>query len=173
MAFGLTPAGAGFPPQAPDAFPNYIQFQGGGTDLGGPDADTVNFRRGMRATRGTGESSGTVTVDAAVMTWREIGTTETLVANDLGNGVKSVSDNSSLTVIVPTDDVLGLSEANEGASLLIMQAGTAEVSVVGDTGVTVNVRSALVARTAGYYSVVSLIRTGLNEWVVCGDLASA
>ena len=34
MAFGLTPAGSGFPPQAPDAFPNYIQFQSSGTDLG-------------------------------------------------------------------------------------------------------------------------------------------
>ena len=65
MAFGLTPAGAGFPPQAPDAFPNYIQFQSDGTDLGLPNVDTVDFTTGLTATRGTGENANKVTLSAS------------------------------------------------------------------------------------------------------------
>ena len=65
MAFGLTPAGSGFPPQAPDAFPNYIQFQSSGTDLGLPNVDTVDFTTGLTATRGTGENANKVTLSAS------------------------------------------------------------------------------------------------------------
>jgi len=173
MAFGFNPAGNGFPSQAPEGFPNFIQFQADGTDLGDADADTVNFRRGLSATRGTGESSGVVTVDAAGVTWREISETYTLEAADLTNGLRAVSDASSLAVIVPDDDVLGITDADDGVSLLVFQQGIAQVSVIGDSGVTVNVRSALEPRTAGYYSVISLIHTGTNEWVVCGDLEAA
>ena len=64
MAFGLTPAGSGFPPQAPDSFPNYIQFQSNGVDLGAPNVDTVDFADGLVATRGTGENANKVTVIA-------------------------------------------------------------------------------------------------------------
>lgn len=62
MAFGLTPAGAGFPPQAPDAFPNYIQFQYEGEDLGAPDVDTVDFQGSVFVSRGAGENANKVTV---------------------------------------------------------------------------------------------------------------
>lgn len=49
------------PPQAQE-FPNFIQFQQSGANLGGPDADVLNFSGGLTATRGTGENSGVVTV---------------------------------------------------------------------------------------------------------------
>lgn len=62
MAFGLTPAGAGFPPQAPDAFPNYIQFQYEGENLGDPDVDTVDFQGSVFVSRGAGENANKVTV---------------------------------------------------------------------------------------------------------------
>ncbi len=65
MAFGLTPAGSGFPPQAADAFPNYIQFQYEGVDLGLPNVDTVDFTYPLVATRGTGENANVVTVSSA------------------------------------------------------------------------------------------------------------
>ena len=57
MAFGLTPAGSGFPPQAPDSFPNYIQFQSNGTNLGAPNVDIVDFADGLVAFCGTGENA--------------------------------------------------------------------------------------------------------------------
>ena len=63
--FGLTPSVGLFPPPAAEDFPNFIQFQADGTDLGGADADTVDFVNGGEGavTRGTGEAAGTVTVD--------------------------------------------------------------------------------------------------------------
>lgn len=61
--FGLTPVG-GFPPPAPQDFPNFIQFQFDGFNLGGPDADTVNFVAGetFSVTRGEGENANVITV---------------------------------------------------------------------------------------------------------------
>lgn len=177
MAFGLTPAGAGFPPQAPDAFPNYIQFQSDGTDLGGANADTVNFRRNLTATRGTGENANIITVDADAFGWTEV-TTDHLIANtDIGNGLKVNSAEESVIVTVPGDTQLGIEDAGDGTingvSMLIEQHGAAVVSVVGQSGVTINVRTGLLAETAGQYAVLSLIRNGANSWVLCGDLATA
>lgn len=63
MAFSITPA-SGYPPTTPDEFPNFIQFQSGGSDLGGPDADVLNFGDGLSATRGVGENANKVTVQA-------------------------------------------------------------------------------------------------------------
>lgn len=61
--FSLTPV-AGFPPPTEDAFPQFIQFQFDGVNLGGPDADTVNFVPGetFSVTRGTGEDANVITV---------------------------------------------------------------------------------------------------------------
>ena len=65
MTFGLTPV-TGYPPATADDFPNFIQFQQDGENLGGPDADTVNFTGdGVSATRGEGENAGVVTVTVA------------------------------------------------------------------------------------------------------------
>ncbi len=172
MAFGLTPAGSGFPPQAADAFPNYIQFQDGGVDLGAADADTVNFRRGFIATRGDGENSGVVTVDANVFTWREVTDDAALTGDDLGNGVKSLAA-APMVLTIPGDTELGLLDGDGDVSVLITQYGSGTVAVVGQSGVTVNVRSALTLSLAGQYAVASLIHTGANEWVLCGDLTAA
>lgn len=175
MTFGFNPAGNGFPSQAPEGFPNYIQFQSDGTDLGEADADTVNFRRGFTATRGTGENSAVVTIDANVFAWREVTSDDSLAAEDLGNGVKvDVSLSGGPAVItVPGDTELGLLDGDGDVSVLIMQYGAGLVSVTGQSGVTVNVRSALSLTLAGQYAVASLIHTGANEWVLCGDLQTS
>lgn len=102
MAFGFNPAGNGFPSQAPEGFPNYIQFRADGENLGDPDVDTVDFVYPLVATRGTGENSNVVTVTtaenpsaqvpsgaAAVMAF-------TLSASGSGNGLTSWSFTSLL-----------------------------------------------------------------------------
>lgn len=63
-SFSLTPL-TDVPPPAQDDFPNFIQFQNAGTDLGTPDADTLNFSTGLTATRGVGENANVVTVVAS------------------------------------------------------------------------------------------------------------
>lgn len=60
-AFSVTPV-SNIPPPNAEEFPNFIQFQQGGENLGGPDADTLNFGAGLTATRGVGENSNVVTV---------------------------------------------------------------------------------------------------------------
>ena len=74
---------------------------------------------------------------------------------------------------IPGDTELGLLDGDGDVSVLITQYGAGTVAVVGQSGVTVNVRSALTLSLAGQYAVASLIHTGPNEWVLCGDLAAA
>ena len=62
-AFSITPL-TDIPPPAAQEFPNFLQFQEDGTDLGLSDADTLNFSTGLTATRGVGENANVVTVVA-------------------------------------------------------------------------------------------------------------
>ena len=62
-AFSVSPA-QGFTPATDEGFPQFIQFQADGVNLGGPDADTLDFGPGLTATRGTGENENKITVDA-------------------------------------------------------------------------------------------------------------
>jgi hypothetical protein len=65
MPFEVAPTASNFPPQAPAATAQFIQFQWNGVNLGGPDADTVNFvGTGFTVTRG-GADGNTVTVTLA------------------------------------------------------------------------------------------------------------
>ena len=62
-AFSISPAGP-FPPPGGDEFPNYLQIQSEGENLGTPTADTLNFTGdGVTVTRGAGENVNKVTVD--------------------------------------------------------------------------------------------------------------
>jgi hypothetical protein len=62
MSFGITPSGSGVP-ATDQGWPRYIQFRYNGVDLGGPDADTVDFVGEILAVRGTsGGDENTVTV---------------------------------------------------------------------------------------------------------------
>jgi hypothetical protein len=63
-AFAITALG-GFPPPTSEDFPQFIQWQSAGTNLGLPDVDTINVSTGMTATRGTGENANTVTLTAS------------------------------------------------------------------------------------------------------------
>ena len=61
MPFGVTPVG--YTPVTDQGFPRFIQFQYNGVNLGGPDADTVNFLGDIVAVRGTsGTDENTITV---------------------------------------------------------------------------------------------------------------
>jgi hypothetical protein len=170
--FSLTPLGT-FPPPTPDDFPVGIQWQDDGTNLGDRTVDTVNLRRGLVASRGTAETANVLTVDANVFTWSDVTADYDLLEADLGNGLRVDFDGSNVAIIVPGDTELGIAQTDGDVSVLIMQAGVGVVSVVPQSGVTINVRSALLAQTAGRYAVLSLIHTGTDEWVLCGDLAAA
>lgn len=56
-----------------------------------------------------------------------------------------------------------------GSVVDITQGGTGQITIQGDTGVTV--RTTALAKTRTQYSVVSIIKIDTNEWVLVGDLA--
>jgi hypothetical protein len=178
--FGITPV-SDFPPQTDDGFPNFIQFQDEGTALGGADAEVVDFTgAGVTATRGTGENANKVTVDipgggsAPSFSWNTVSpdTTYNLSASDLNNGVRTNSSVSySATLNVGTDAGMGLTPSDTG-SILLAAGGSGAVTVTASGGVTLQIRTGLSAQLAGRYAAASLIRIGVDTWLLAGDLAA-
>lgn len=135
MAFGFNPAGNGFPSQAPEGFPNFIQFQADGTDLGGPDADTVDFVYPLIATRGTGENSNVVTVTTAENPSAAIpsgSADDPLVVSLVGNAAAALDgvEYSDWTgTVARTSGDLTWDEATN--TITVVNAGLYEVEIVG------------------------------------------
>ncbi len=129
--FGLTPAGSGFPPQAPDDFPNYIQLQSNGTDLGAPNVDTIDFADGLVATRGTGENANKVTVIAGTnLSGGAVAAADELVASLVGSASGAFNgaafSNWTGTVLHTSADA----EWNEATNAIdVLQTGLYEVSI--------------------------------------------
>ena len=169
--FSLTPMGA-FPPPAPEDFPVGTQYENSGTVLGDRSADTINFRRGLNATRGLAENANVITIDANVFDWIEVTASRLLDETDLGNGLK-VDSATDVVITVPGDTQLNIQPSDGAVSLLLMQQGAGTVTVVGQSGVQILSRAALSQQIAGQYGVISLIYSEANTWVVCGDLAAA
>ena len=103
VGFVIAPVNA---QQATDTgFPDYLQFQAAGSNLGARDADTLNFGSGLTATRGVGENENTVTVDATGGTG---GGSPALAVQLTGNAPASMnaavfSDWTGVTVAASTD----------------------------------------------------------------------
>lgn len=109
MGFGMTPA-TGWPVPTDGDFPTFIQFQEDGVNLGGPDADTVNFTGNVSVTRGEGENANVITVDVAAAASGGGSTPEDdmLVAGATGFGSfngSSVSSYSGSQALKFSDDV--------------------------------------------------------------------
>jgi hypothetical protein len=99
----------------------------------------------------------------AVFTISQKSTSYTLVSSDLG---KLIEFSNGGTVTVPTD-----SEIFEvGSTIDIIQTGSSQVTITGDTGVTINSTPGLKLRAQ--WSSATLIKRGSNLWVVVGDLSA-
>jgi hypothetical protein len=73
---------------------------------------------------------------------------------------------TSMNIIVPLNSAEAFSV---GQRVDFIQYGAGQVTIVGDTGVTV--RSTPTAKLRAQYSTASLIKLGTNEWLLTGDLA--
>ena len=96
----------------------------------------------------------------------QTGTTYTLVLTDNGRLV-TLNNASAITVTVPTNASVAFAT---GAVINIQQIGAGQVTVVGDTGVTVT--STPGAKLRAQYSAASLIKTGTDSWTLIGDLSA-
>lgn len=167
-SFGITPV-SGFPLPESAAFPEFIQFQSEGVNLGDNAADTVDFTGTVRATRGTGENSSKVTVAIpGSMVWRTSAGSTTLVATDAENGIAMTAGG---TVTVPPHSAVPFPD---GTSILIYdEAYLNPFSVAEGVGVEINVRAALLPNSAGQFAAISLIQRGIDNWLLAGDLETA
>ncbi len=130
MAFGFNPAGNGFPSQAPEGFPNFIQLQSNGTNLGAPNVDTIDFADGLVATRGTGENANKVTVIAGTNPSGGAAAADELVASLVGSASGAFNgaafSNWTGTVLHTSADA----EWNEATNAVdVLQTGLYEVSI--------------------------------------------
>jgi hypothetical protein len=58
-----------------------------------------------------------------------------------------------------------------GAQILVSQYGAGQVTIVGDTGVTIRSNGGK-TKTNGQYAMATLIKRGTNEWYLAGDLTT-
>ena len=96
----------------------------------------------------------------------QTGTTYTLVLTDNGRLV-TLSNAAAITLTVPTNASVAFAT---GAVINIQQIGAGQVTVAGDTGVTVT--STPGAKLRAQYSAASLIKTGTDSWTLIGDLSA-
>jgi hypothetical protein len=99
----------------------------------------------------------------AVFNISQKSTNYTLTSSDVGKLIEMFEGG---TVTIPTDSEVF---AN-GSTIEIIQTGSSQVTIAGDTGVTVNGTPGLKLRAQ--WSSATLIKRGNNLWVVTGDLSS-
>jgi hypothetical protein len=173
-AFSVTPVGP-FPTANDQGFPQFMQWQQNGVNLGGPDVETVNVAAGLAATRGVGEQEKTVTITAGVastFTWRVLpGDGVLSPATDPNAGIRTTGSTGQQVITIPGDT--GAGDFANGDAVLVFQQGAASVALTAVSGVSLLYRSAFMAETAGQYATVTLIKVSANTWLLCGDLAAA
>lgn len=97
----------------------------------------------------------------------QTGTTYTLAATDAGDLV-TLTNASAITLTVPTNASVPFAI---GTQITITRAGSGALTVVGDTGVTVNSADGyLKLRTQ--WSSGTLIKVNTNSWILIGDISA-
>lgn len=155
----------------------WTQFSGSGTitagtniSITGLQVSTVGnptFSGLITASSGVAFSDGTQTkVGVPSLTgFTEKTASYTLDDVDLKDNVIEMNSASATTVTIPTDSSLSWPV---GGSIDIIQTNSGEVTIVGDTGVTVNSTPGLKLRTQ--WSSCTLLKRSPNTWIVYGDL---
>ncbi len=82
------------------------------------------------------------------------------------NTIIPLSSSSATTITVPTDASVAF---DVGTQVMIVQAGAGQVTVAAATPATTSVNGANGLKTSAQYSIISLIKTSANNWVVGGD----
>lgn len=97
----------------------------------------------------------------------QTGTTYTLAAGDAGELV-TLANASAITLTVPTNASVPFAI---GTQITITRAGSGSLTVVGDTGVTVNSADGFL-KLRSQWSSGTLIKTNTNSWILIGDLSA-
>ena len=101
----------------------------------------------------------------SLTTFTEKTASYTLDTLDHKDNIVEMNMASAGTFTIPTDAALAWPV---GASIDVFATGAGEITIAGDTGVTVNATPGLILRTQ--WSSATLLKRGANNWVVYGDL---
>ena len=101
----------------------------------------------------------------SLTTFTEKTASYTLDTLDHKDNIVEMNMSEAGTFTIPTDAALSWPV---GASMDVFATGTGEITIAGDTGVTVNATPGLILRTQ--WSSATLLKRGANNWVVYGDL---
>lgn len=96
----------------------------------------------------------------------QTGTTYTLVLSDATKLV-TLDNASAITVTVPTNASVAFPT---GSQINLVQKGAGQVTVSGDSGVTVNATPG--ASTRDQWSAATLIKINTDTWILLGDLSA-
>ena len=97
----------------------------------------------------------------------QTGTSYTLAATDAGDLV-TLTNASAITLTVPTNASVPFAN---GTQITVTRAGSGSLTVVGDTGVTVNSADGFLKLRA-QWSSGTLIKVNTNSWILIGDLSA-
>ncbi len=163
--FSVTPVGP-FPPVNPEDFPDFLQWQWAGDDIGSTAVDTVNLVGAVSVTVGTGENENVLTIDVGdtTLSWREAAGDTTLLAADAGNGIVTTGTTGGQNIVITGDDI------EVGQMVLIYHEGAAGVDIVVASGLNLRVRDGLLPESAGQYATLTIIRRSTTDYILCGDL---
>jgi hypothetical protein len=163
--FSVTPVGP-FPPVNPEDFPDFLQWQWEGEDIGSTAVDTVNLVGAVSVTIGTGENENVLTIDVGdtTLSWREAAGDTTLLAADAGNGIVTTGTTGGQNIVITGDDI------EVGQMVLIYQEGAAGVDIAVASGLNLRVRDGLLPESAGQYATLTIIRRSTTDYILCGDL---
>jgi hypothetical protein len=90
----------------------------------------------------------------------------TLVLTDK-NKMVEISNSSATTLTIPADDSVNF---GTGATIVILQTGTGQVTLTAGAGVTINATPGAKLRTQ--WSSATLVKRAANTWVALGDLSA-
>jgi len=153
------------------------QFAGAGAvtagtniSVSGSQVSVVNaptFSGLITASSGVAFSDGTQTKVGvpSLSTFTEKTTSYTLDSLSHIDGIVEMNSSSAITFTVPTDAALAWPV---GASMDIIATGVGEVTIVGDTGVTLNRTPGNILRTQ--WSSATILKRSTNSWIMYGDL---
>lgn len=110
----------------------------------------------------TGNSGAQLSINA------QTGTTYTLQLSDAGQFI-TLSNGSAITVTVPLNSVVAFPI---GTQINMMQLGAGRVTVSPVSG-SVTINSSLGLKTRTQYSIITLVQTATNVWVLTGDSSVA
>ena len=152
-----------------------FQFSGSGTITAGtnisvsgnevsvvatPSLSGVTFTDGTQTKEGVPSRTPIILVDDLVSS-----SPYTLDSISLRDSLIEVAAASAFTIIIPTNSAVAFPV---GTSFDILQTGSGQVTIAGDSGVTVNATPGLKLRTE--WSSCTLFKRSTDSWVVYGDL---